>query len=104
MLDAALKYREAIDKVTAAQGNGLRRWELNAREWEIATQLRDILKVSHSVTLSLWVHSSLTNLVHLPAYLLLPSFRHCAPVLRLPRRLPCLPRRLLDACPAYHAA
>ncbi|KAH9913382.1 uncharacterized protein B0H18DRAFT_888328, partial [Fomitopsis serialis] len=42
MLVAVLEYREAIEKMTATQANGLRRWELSEREWEIATQLRDV--------------------------------------------------------------
>lgn len=36
----------AIERMTDAQANNLRRWELDEREWEIARQLRDILQVS----------------------------------------------------------
>ncbi|EPS93984.1 hypothetical protein FOMPIDRAFT_64674, partial [Fomitopsis schrenkii] len=46
MLDVALEYRMAIERMTDAQANNLRRWELDEREWEIARQLRDILQVS----------------------------------------------------------
>lgn len=58
MLDVALEYQAAIARMTETQANNLRRWELSKREWAIATQLRDVLQASHSVTL--WVHSSLT--------------------------------------------
>ncbi|TFY55495.1 hypothetical protein EVJ58_g8214 [Rhodofomes roseus] len=47
MLDVALEYRAAIDKMTEAQANNLRRWELDEREWTIAAQLRDVLQASH---------------------------------------------------------
>ena len=46
MLDVALEYQKAIEKMTEAQANNLRQWELNEREWAIAWQLRDILQVS----------------------------------------------------------
>ncbi|KAH9910739.1 uncharacterized protein B0H18DRAFT_894592 [Fomitopsis serialis] len=36
--------------MTATQANGLRRWEPNEREWEIATQLRDVLVVFYHAT------------------------------------------------------
>ena len=58
MLDVALEYRAAIARMTESQVNNLRRWELTEREWEIATQLRDVLQASHLVTL--WVHCLLT--------------------------------------------
>ncbi|KAH9828744.1 uncharacterized protein C8Q71DRAFT_690178, partial [Rhodofomes roseus] len=47
MLDVALTYRGAIEKMTEAQVNNLRQWELDEREWKIAAQLRDILQASH---------------------------------------------------------
>jgi hypothetical protein len=46
MLDFALEYRKAIDVLTADRQNELRNYELSEREWTIAKQLRDILKVS----------------------------------------------------------
>ena len=45
MLDVALEYRRAIERMTEVQANNLRRWELDEREWKIARQLRDILQV-----------------------------------------------------------
>jgi hypothetical protein len=46
MLEFALEYRKAIDILTADRQNDLRDYELAEREWAIATQLRDILKVN----------------------------------------------------------
>lgn len=46
MLDFALEYRKAVDILTADRQNELRNYELSEREWTIAKQLRDILKVS----------------------------------------------------------
>ncbi|KAH9840298.1 uncharacterized protein C8Q71DRAFT_703012 [Rhodofomes roseus] len=51
MLEVAVEYRAAIEKMTEAQANGLRKWELDKREWTLATQLRDVLQASRLVTL-----------------------------------------------------
>jgi hypothetical protein len=48
MLDFALQYRKAIDAIAAEREMGLRQFELSAKEWEIAGQLRDVLQVSRS--------------------------------------------------------
>ncbi|TFY50403.1 hypothetical protein EVJ58_g11063 [Rhodofomes roseus] len=47
MLEVAVEYRAAIEKMTETQTNGLRKWELDEREWTLATQLRDVLQASH---------------------------------------------------------
>lgn len=46
MLSVAVKYRSAIDQMTGSRELGLRKYELTEDEWAIATQLRDVLKVS----------------------------------------------------------
>lgn len=46
MLEFALKYRKAIDSVSAERDLELRPFELSATEWKIAEQLCDVLKVS----------------------------------------------------------
>jgi len=46
MLDFAVKYRPAIDTMTAAQDLGLHNYELDQAEWKIAEDLREVLKVS----------------------------------------------------------
>jgi hypothetical protein len=46
MLKFALEYRKAIDILTADRQNELRNYELSEREWTIAAQLSDVLKVS----------------------------------------------------------
>lgn len=45
MLMFALDYREAIDTVCGTQRLNLRRYEMEANEWVIAMELRDVLKV-----------------------------------------------------------
>ncbi|TFY69264.1 hypothetical protein EVJ58_g529 [Rhodofomes roseus] len=54
MLEVAVEYRAAIEKMTEAQANGLRKWELDKREWTLATQLRDFTYRICS-TIPLWV-------------------------------------------------
>lgn len=46
MLDFALRYRLAIDKMTGDREMELRALELDDVEWTLAEQLRDVLKVS----------------------------------------------------------
>ena len=46
MLDFALQYRVAIDSITGDRDMKMRDLELDAREWKLAGQLRDTLKVS----------------------------------------------------------
>ncbi|KAI0727918.1 hypothetical protein C8Q72DRAFT_779000 [Fomitopsis betulina] len=45
MLVFALKYRAVVDAICADRELGLRKFELSLREWAIATQLADTLKV-----------------------------------------------------------
>lgn len=45
MLDFALKYRPAIDTMTATRELNLRKYELVAEEWKIAGELRTVLQV-----------------------------------------------------------
>ncbi|KAG6851590.1 hypothetical protein C0991_007837, partial [Blastosporella zonata] len=40
-----VKYRRAVDQLTNDRKNKLREFELSEREWKIAEQLRDVLKV-----------------------------------------------------------
>ena len=47
MLNFALEYRKAIDVLTGDRQNQLRNYELSEREWTIAKQLCDVLKVSN---------------------------------------------------------
>jgi exoribonuclease II len=47
MLEFAVDYREALDSITGNQKMKLRQYELDEEDWEIATKLRDILKVNH---------------------------------------------------------
>jgi hypothetical protein len=45
MLDFAVQYRPAIDAITDNRDMKMRKLELDAEDWENATQLRDTLKV-----------------------------------------------------------
>ena len=49
MLHFALEYRLAIDAMTAMRDLRLRKYELSPEEWEIAKELRDVLKVLFSL-------------------------------------------------------
>jgi hypothetical protein len=51
MLNFALKYRAAIDKLTGDRTMELRTFELHDSDWEIATQLRDTLLIFKDATL-----------------------------------------------------
>ncbi|KAG2756746.1 hypothetical protein P692DRAFT_20714747, partial [Suillus brevipes Sb2] len=51
MIQCALSHREAIDAVTQQRDLGLRHLELTDQEWEIAGQLRDVLKILKDATL-----------------------------------------------------
>lgn len=44
MLDFAIEYQDAVEKLAADKE--LRKYELDAEEWEMAKQLRDVLHVS----------------------------------------------------------
>jgi hypothetical protein len=46
MLNFAVEYREALDAMTGDRDMKLRQYELSEEDWNIATQLRDVLKVS----------------------------------------------------------
>jgi hypothetical protein len=45
MLNYAVEHRKAVDIVTQRRDLGLREFELSDEEWDIAGQLRDVLKV-----------------------------------------------------------
>jgi hypothetical protein len=45
MLNYAVEHRKAVDIVTQRQDLGLREFELSDEEWDIAGQLRDVLRV-----------------------------------------------------------
>ena len=46
MLEYALDHCEAVDAVTQDRALGLRKYELDDREWALLEQLRDVLKGS----------------------------------------------------------
>ena len=58
MLDFSVEYREAIDAITGNQKMKLRQYELDEEAWEIATKLRDVLKVFYLLSLSFFVLTS----------------------------------------------
>lgn len=46
MLDFAYRYKKAINKITDIRDMKLRKYEIEANEWEVVRQLCDLLKVS----------------------------------------------------------
>ena len=46
MLDFAVQYIPAIDTITGDRDMKLRQYELSKDDWDMARQLRDVLKVS----------------------------------------------------------
>ena len=51
MLKFAIDYRKAINVIVGDLDMDLRKYELNAQEWKIVTQLRDLLTVSSCLLL-----------------------------------------------------
>lgn len=47
MLEFAIEYREALEAMTGNQKMKMRQYELTEEDWNIATQLRDVLKVRY---------------------------------------------------------
>lgn len=46
LLDFSIKYQQAIDALTSERSLKLRAYEMDSEEWEIATELCKVLKVS----------------------------------------------------------
>ncbi len=46
MLNFTVEYREVLDAITGDRDMKLRQYELSEEDWNIATQLHDVLKVS----------------------------------------------------------
>lgn len=69
MLDMALEYQEAVTVMTERQQNGLRELELSDDEWEILQKLRDVLKVTVTVTrIPSMLHLTTTRFSKMPRY------------------------------------
>jgi hypothetical protein len=49
MLDFAVAHCEALNMINGDRDMKLRQYELSEDNWVIATQLRDVLKVSSSI-------------------------------------------------------
>jgi hypothetical protein len=56
MLDFAYQYRKAINKITEIRETKLRIYEIEAHEWEVVRQLRDVLKVTVQCSLVPFIH------------------------------------------------
>ena len=50
MLSFAVKYRKAIEHITSDLKNDLCKYELTDMEWQIADELKEMLKVSSLFT------------------------------------------------------
>jgi hypothetical protein len=60
MLDFAINYHAAVDKITSDRVLELHQYELTNSEWAIAKQLRDVLKVRNTIPMLCW-HSQLIS-------------------------------------------
>ena len=56
MLNFALESQEALDAITSDKEMKLRKYEMDKEEWEIAHQLRNVLKVSLSLATLIQSH------------------------------------------------
>lgn len=61
MLAFALEYRQAIDDITGDRSLGLRNFELNEKEWEIAEQLCNVLKVRRNILTQMRTRLNVTD-------------------------------------------
>ena len=50
MLKFSIKYRRAIDAITAERTMKLRDYELGREEWKVAEELCEVLKVRYSIS------------------------------------------------------
>jgi len=50
MLSFAVKYRKAIEHITSDLKNDLRKYEMTNTKWQIADELKEMLKVSSLFT------------------------------------------------------
>jgi hypothetical protein len=48
MLDFAIEYRAALDIMTADRDMNLRKFELSKKEWDMVTELCEVLRVCYS--------------------------------------------------------
>ena len=49
MLDFAVEYQGSLDSMTGNQWMKLRQYELTEEDWDITTQLRNVLKVCYQL-------------------------------------------------------
>ena len=59
MLEFAIKYRPAIDAMTAVQELDLRKFELESAEWKIVEELCDVMKVCYDFVLGIFISNTL---------------------------------------------
>jgi hypothetical protein len=63
MLSFALEYRSAVESMTQIKDLGLRSYELEVEEWELAQQLTDMLKV-HQIVVNMGLTASIMNILN----------------------------------------
>lgn len=59
LLEFAVEYRDVIDTLTSERGLELCDYEMDPEEWQLAKQLRDILKVSIQLSFAMFLIHSL---------------------------------------------
>lgn len=76
MLNFAIRYRVAIDAMTAVRGFDLRKYELVSTEWDIAAELCEVLKVSNPLLpLFTLVHAILSRFSRTQPYFFLVTYQ-----------------------------
>ena len=66
LLEFAVEYREVIDNLTSERGLELRDYEMDPDEWQLAKQLRYILKVSAQLSFTMFLIHSLCRYLKMP--------------------------------------
>jgi hypothetical protein len=62
MLKFAIKYRPAIDAMTAVCELDLRKYELESAEWKIAGELRDVMKVCYGFVFGIFISNAVEQI------------------------------------------
>ena len=66
LLEFAVEYHEVIDNLTSERGLELRDYEMDPDEWQLAKQLRYILKVSAQLSFTMFLIHSLCRYLKMP--------------------------------------
>jgi len=77
MLDFAIKYCDALDTITGDRDMNLRQYELSKKDWNVAIQLQDVLKVRFIVIFMSIVLNLAADLQRRNSFLLPAQSKYC---------------------------